>query len=694
MIMKRKLPSQTEKLDEDLLEKEKKPEAEQQNNQQEQTSPQDEAAGASQPPQGEEKVDTSSQDQSAEEQKTDAGDDADEDISAAPEPPQTEEQAPDDSQSDSQSDSQAESEAHSDTQSEPASETLTDTLAVPPQNAQEQDPSEIPDPFVHSAEEDDMTLAAPPQRPDAEPESGGVQRRQHKVSAEALLGDEKAQDKTPEAEAPVREKPAAAQGQDESPQTQKSEQSPQQKEEDLSALFPEGKQSPVTPDESDDDTWDLGDLVDVPDEAGTGGSPFESPEKKPDVEPDKQTAAPPPGAEKLPPWKRKRTGDDSGGGGKFTPKLPQVAREAPAKMGALVSLGLVVLLIGGTVVFYQNRDAAVETISRWTGTLGEVGQPVPAEANGQQAEGDGSLQAESVVRQQQGQQQGQQQAGDSAAGQQQRQQDGAQRENINLEVLDVAPDEADEPIVGGDDVEMPEDVDKFTALQEAVAQKRAERRKEGSATLEGEEEPADPSQLSPEEITRRNLQIIRQTNASLAEYRKALADVDDPARKPRPGKFLREQGQKNGTLPPPQQAENGQAGSRQAQQQQQQQQQPRLYGNKVVSDLSELVAEKQEKETGVRTLEDFDVSVFDPRRPQVSIPKGITPRLSKEDFPQLEVFSFVPDQGIVGKTRGQEGVLLLGETLEGWELVEVFNNYAEFQKNGKKRIVTFNDANR
>lgn len=681
MIMKRKLPSQTEKLDEELLEGDKKTEAEQkEQTSHQETSPQGEASGAS------------DRENQSEEANQGADEEANEGAEAEPE-----------AESSPEAHTQESPEPTSEPEPEPEIEPKEEPVSQPPASAGEarketfdapadNNPGEIPDPFVHGDDEDDMTLAAPPQRPGDDIQTGtGVPPRQHKVSTEALLGGEEAREKTPTAPEPVHEKPAAE------------KQASESGGEDLGDLFPDGKDSPVTPEDSksDDDTWDLGDLVDVPEESSTiGGSPFGGDTDRPEANPKQQEGAPPPEAEKLPPWKRKRTGDNGDSG--FTPKLPQVARKAPSKVGALVSLGLVVLLIGGTAMFYQNRDTAVETISRWTGTLNEVGQPVPTQpqqngggsqqaADTQQPDGT-RLQAESVVRQDQMNGTGQQPAlANQMAGNGNGVAQESEESGIAMEVLDVPPEEAKQPIVGDESVEMPEDVDKFTALQQAIAEKRAERRKETSARLEDEEDTTDPEDLSPEEITRRNLEIIRQTNASLAEYRKALAEVDDPALKPRPGKFLRgEYNGNQGTLPPPD--SDGQQTRQQTTRQQQQQ--PKLYGNKVVSDLSELVAEKQEKETGVRTLQDFDVSVFEPNRPRVSIPKGITPRLSKEDFPKLEVFSFVPGQGIIGKTRGQEGVLLLGETLEGWELVDVYSNYAEFQKNGKKRIVTLTDANR
>ena len=662
--MKRKLPSQSGKLDEDLMEKDSQAEKEIKASQE--TAPDTGAQSGGQKA-------ASDQDKQEDKQEDKQKEIKQEETPRAPQEPAEKADTPQHTQ------------------------TFDD----------EEAPGEIPDPFVRD-ENEDMTLSAPPQRPgQTSEEPAGAPPRKRPVSTEAILGpkDEGAsgEGRAPYAEAPVHKSPADTGKSEEkvtSPQEKSSEEKPSLKDEELNEFFPEGsdKASVNTQGDSDDDTWDLGDLVDVPEESSQiGRSPFDK-EDAPDADPEQQEGAPPPEAAKLPPWKRKRAGSNAKHENEFTPSLPNVAAKAPSKMGALVSLALVVALIGGTAIFYQNRDAAVEKISRWTGTLNEVGQPVPATENATQngTENDAREAATQQADQQQvAAQKNQQrpQQPDRQADQQDGQMGGGdqplEESTISMEVLDVSADEADEPIVGDESVEMPEDVDKFSALQEAIARKRAERRGETSAKLEGEPEDLDPEDLSPQEITRRNLEIVRQTNASLAEYRRALADVDDPALKPRPGQFLRDQNQKQAgdTLPPPSQRQQ------ETTPQQQQQQQQQLYGNRVVSDLSELVT-AEKVDDGVRTLEDFDVSVFDPQRRRVSIPRGVTPRLSKHDFPPLEVISFVPDQGIIGKTQGQEGVLLLGETIEGWELVDVYSNYAEFQKQGKKRIVTFNNANR
>jgi hypothetical protein len=96
--------------------------------------------------------------------------------------------------------------------------------------------------------------------------------------------------------------------------------------------------------------------------------------------------------------------------------------------------------------------------------------------------------------------------------------------------------------------------------------------------------------------------------------------------------------------------------------------------------LPEPVAEQPK----VRQLSDFDVAMFEPEKDKVRIPKGIRPRLSTSDFPEMDVLSLVPNKGLIAYHNGQEGVLLIGESVDGWQLVGVNGQAAEFRGNGGK----------
>lgn len=91
----------------------------------------------------------------------------------------------------------------------------------------------------------------------------------------------------------------------------------------------------------------------------------------------------------------------------------------------------------------------------------------------------------------------------------------------------------------------------------------------------------------------------------------------------------------------------------------------------------------------VRTLADFpDVDAYMPEREKVEIPANLKPKLAATDFPALEVLSYVPNQGVVAFADGREGVLLIGESINGWELVAVNADTAEFKAGQKSYQVT------
>jgi hypothetical protein len=91
----------------------------------------------------------------------------------------------------------------------------------------------------------------------------------------------------------------------------------------------------------------------------------------------------------------------------------------------------------------------------------------------------------------------------------------------------------------------------------------------------------------------------------------------------------------------------------------------------------------------IRTLADFpDIEPYMPEREKVEVPRNLKPKLAATDFPSLEVLSFVPGKGIVAFADGREGVLLLGESINGWELVNVTPDNAEFKAGQKSHQVT------
>lgn len=526
-------------------------------------------------------------------------------------------------------------------------------------------PEDIPDPFVSgNFDESDMVMKAPEQRPQ-EPvkQNFGHEAPQKKpFSTEALID---------EPTKPMTNKTSA-------PQQKASLSSADVLSDDGLMDAPINAPKPTASNNDADDSWDLGDLVDIPSTPSASSvlddegerSPFD---RGPKVE-----------SPKAPPWKSsgKKSGERTLLPGQQTPSNSANTNGADmggSKVGGMISIAILLALVVGTAVFYQNRESVIEALSRWTGTLNSVSQEVPSVAeitpddtNPQRGD---SLPTEAVVRADE------LQPPTIAA-------DAQPPSTTKVEVLDVTSAEADKPIVADERTELPEDVDRFAALQEAIERKRAERRTKTSAKLEDETADLDPKTLPPEVVTKRNMEIIKETNTALEEYKKALAGVNNPALKPRPGDFFdgRLRGEAGEALAPPATTDEGGG---------QTSPEPQLetFGNQIIQDPAELVTTKQQDD-GIRKLEDFNLSMFDPVDERVRIPQHVAPSLSANTFPPLEVLSFVPDYGIVGLNRGQEGVLLVGESLEGWELVSVFDAYAEFRKGEFKKIVTIKDANR
>jgi hypothetical protein len=93
------------------------------------------------------------------------------------------------------------------------------------------------------------------------------------------------------------------------------------------------------------------------------------------------------------------------------------------------------------------------------------------------------------------------------------------------------------------------------------------------------------------------------------------------------------------------------------------------------------------KKPGVRTLVDFEDQIFDIPRDKVRIPRHLTPRVGASGFPALEILSLVPHKGIIAFAKGREGILMIGEQIEGWELITVRNEYAEFHNGKRKHVV-------
>jgi hypothetical protein len=255
--------------------------------------------------------------------------------------------------------------------------------------------------------------------------------------------------------------------------------------------------------------------------------------------------------------------------------------------------------------------------------------------------------------------------------------------------IEFAPPPVDPntPIVAQGTEAMPEDISLFARLQREVQAARAER--EGGALPVAGVATAPTAPTAP--LTK------EQSDAELAEYRRLLAE-GDPATAPKPRQFLQDPDAymdgatmqtaaatmpDGALLPPP--ATRGESSNR-----------PstatlpppnELYTNNPQG--LPIVAEPQMQEAPrIRQLGEFAAELFPQDEPRVKVPQGLRPRMAATEFPSLDVLSFVPGKGLIATANGKEGVLMVGETIEGWELTSVSSDMAEFKAGGRSYVLT------
>jgi hypothetical protein len=256
--------------------------------------------------------------------------------------------------------------------------------------------------------------------------------------------------------------------------------------------------------------------------------------------------------------------------------------------------------------------------------------------------------------------------------------------NTQIGFLEPKPD-PNAPIVAGAEIPMPEEISLFAQLQKAIQDQRAQAGTAANGTVSG-----SLTEVAADAVTK------EQVAAELAAYQKALNE--NPTNPPRPREFFRDpaafmDGQSapvqntadatmpEGTLLPPPAAKT----------------EPALADNQLPPPAElytnnpnnlPIVAEPVGAQAPrVRQLQDFAAELMAPEERRVKIPQGLRPRMAATDFPSLDVLSFVPGKGVVATADGREGVLLIGESINGWELTQVTPDVAEFKAGGRSYYV-------
>lgn len=322
----------------------------------------------------------------------------------------------------------------------------------------------------------------------------------------------------------------------------------------------------------------------------------------------------------------------------YTPELPGQRRKTSGTPWALVAVAVIVVAVGGGYVLLGGQSGASASLANLTQRGGSSSETQPLLPPPENAESSSfAALPESPT-----------------------------SPSAVIAFADVPDTEASEPIVATGDEEIPQGL--FAKLQEEV--EKARERKDGTA-------PTDTA-LTPEPGTPTFSQEDLQKE--LAAYRAALAGSANPAElKPNtfePNITAQTDAQlaSGALLPPP-------AGTTPP---------TELYTHNPnnLPVVAEPVINAPER---VRTLADFtEAEPYLPEREKVEIPANIKPKLAATDFPSLEVLSFVPGQGIVAFADGREGVLLIGESINGWELVAVNADTAEFRAGQKSYQLSAN----
>jgi hypothetical protein len=260
-----------------------------------------------------------------------------------------------------------------------------------------------------------------------------------------------------------------------------------------------------------------------------------------------------------------------------------------------------------------------------------------------------------------------------------------------IDFADVPAGQQNKPIVADGNEKMPEDIGFIASLQKAIAEKKAERSGDTVVDTSGQAHPE-----TAVEKTVHNEELKQKFDAELAAYRQALVDAGSVAEAPRPSDFLGKNGgadymgaktapltaATSGTLlPPPAPADTAKANGLPPAQ---------AFGANPAG--LPVMNEPVQDQPRIRQLADFDVNALAPAddSQKIRIPKNIRPRMSTSDFPEMDVLSLVPNKGVIAYHNGTEGVLLLGESVDGWQLVGVGPESAEFRNGQRSYYVSAN----
>lgn len=368
----------------------------------------------------------------------------------------------------------------------------------------------------------------------------------------------------------------------------------------------------------------------------------------------------------------------------------------------LVSFAVLGAIVFGGYYVYSNFEETNEVANKWSGALTEANQDI-AETSQEEADllalGNDVTKAEDVIT-----------AADLA------------EENsvskVDLTLLDSEDAEDSETDSSTTEINLlePKVVEKTTSGKEIIKATGEEQMpdevKQGAnlisgiaAELEKQKKvrgketadlDSDVSFLDNEkEVLEGNAADINaKVDDQLAEYRKLLAQEQDPGKKLKPGSFFSGT-YKEGGMPSKQDSQvakivlnaEGEAEAAAAASKADffEGQANPMKGHQII-EYPQGVA--RQPDDGIRTLDHFRSLIVEKEDQRVRMPRNVAPAMRTQGFPKFKVISIVPNYGLIGEYSGKRGILMIGDTFKGWELIGVYESYAEFKSDTRKHIIS------
>lgn len=362
-----------------------------------------------------------------------------------------------------------------------------------------------------------------------------------------------------------------------------------------------------------------------------------------------------------------------------------------AKRKLVGGVALIALVFGG-VFAYSNMDTTTDIANRLAGSITEASQDI-AETKEQEDQliddGIDITKTEDVIDFSEVSKEDEDSLENefSALDDEDSEEDAATEINLLEPTLDPETTASGkEVITATGEEEMPDDVEEGVNLIANITEEleKQEAEKKGIKVKKEENELKDEGNAAD---------INKKVDDQLAEYRKLLAEEQDPGKKVKPGAFFdgsfagdeaedtaevapqtsvnvsKVKLSKEGTAVPTDYIATA----------------SEIEGHQIV-EYPKGVARKQDE--GIRQLDHFRSLIVEKEDKRVRMPKGVKPGLRNQGFPKFKVISIVPNYGLIGEYSNKKGILMIGDGFKGWELVGVYESYAEFKKDTRKHIIS------